>query len=183
MDITKTHNTEIYKVMSMLLIFIYFCAMFLMMAMLLIFIYFCVMFFGDVHVAHLYIFLCTEIYKWATWTSPKNIAQKYIKMSNMEITKKHNTEIYVAHLYIFLCYVFDDGHVTHLYIFLCYVFWWCPCCSFLYFSVLFKLKFKQWGRLIEEFEDTIRVIRIRKSKDRQPRAKRNRTKNIMYTHK
>jgi hypothetical protein len=26
--------------------------------------------------------------------SPKNIAQKYIKMSNMDITKKHNTEIY-----------------------------------------------------------------------------------------
>jgi hypothetical protein len=44
------------------------------------------MFFGDVdHVAHLYI----------TWpTSPKNIAQKYIKMSNMDITKKHNAEIY-----------------------------------------------------------------------------------------
>jgi hypothetical protein len=35
------------------------------------------MFFGDVHVAHLY-----------------NIAQKYIKMSNMDITKKHSTEIY-----------------------------------------------------------------------------------------
>jgi hypothetical protein len=30
----------------------------------------------------------------ATWTSPKNIAQKYIKMSNMDITKKHSTEIY-----------------------------------------------------------------------------------------
>jgi hypothetical protein len=75
------------------------------------FIYFCVIFFCDVPVAHLYIFLCivfvdvhvthlyiflcnTEIYKWATWTSPKNITQKYIKMSNMEITKKHNTEIY-----------------------------------------------------------------------------------------
>jgi hypothetical protein len=32
------------------------------------------MFFGDVHVARLYI--------------------KYIKMSNMDITKKHSTEIY-----------------------------------------------------------------------------------------
>jgi hypothetical protein len=39
------------------------------------------MFLGDVHVAHL-------------WTSPKNITQKYIKMSNMDITKKHSTEIY-----------------------------------------------------------------------------------------
>jgi hypothetical protein len=45
------------------------------MSMLLIFIYFCAMFFGDVHVAHL-------------------LAQKYIKMSNMDITKKHSTEIY-----------------------------------------------------------------------------------------
>jgi hypothetical protein len=99
----------------------------------------------------------TEIYKWATWTSPKHITQKYIKMSNMDITKKHSTEIF----YIFLCYVFwwcpccsslyisvfcvlvmfmslifiyfcvmffGDVHVAHLYIFLCYVFWWCrPC--------------------------------------------------------
>jgi hypothetical protein len=39
------------------------------------------MLFGDVHVAH-------------PWKSPKHIAQKYIKMSNMDITKKHNTEIY-----------------------------------------------------------------------------------------
>jgi hypothetical protein len=53
-----------------------------MSAMLLIFIYFCAMFFGDVgHVAHLYIFLC--------------YAQKYIKMSNMaDITKENPTEIY-----------------------------------------------------------------------------------------
>ena len=36
----------------------------------------------------------TEIYKDETWTSPKNITQKYIKMSNMDITKKHSTEIY-----------------------------------------------------------------------------------------
>jgi hypothetical protein len=46
MDITKTHSTEINKDEQhghhpMLLIFIYSCAMF----------------FGDVHVAHLYIFL------------------------------------------------------------------------------------------------------------------------------
>jgi hypothetical protein len=39
------------------------------------------MFFVDVHVD-------------PTWTSPKNITQKYIKMSNMDITKKHSTEIY-----------------------------------------------------------------------------------------
>ena len=26
--------------------------------------------------------------------SPKNITQKYIKMGNMDITKKHSTEIY-----------------------------------------------------------------------------------------
>jgi hypothetical protein len=86
------------------------------MSMLLIFIYFCAMLFGDVHV-------------WATWTSPNNIAQKYIKMSNMDITKKHSTEIYKDEL-------FGDVHVAHLYIFLCYVFWWCPCCSSLYISVL-----------------------------------------------
>jgi uncharacterized membrane protein len=89
----------------------------------------------------------------ATWTSPNNIAQKYIKMSNMDITKKHNTEIYkdeqhrphmffgdvhVAHL-IYFCVMlfFGDVHVAHLYIFLCYVFWWCrPCCTSLYISVL-----------------------------------------------
>jgi hypothetical protein len=53
----------------------------LVISMLLIFIYFCAMFFGDVHVAHLYIL-------------PKNIAQKYIKMNNMDITQKHSTEIY-----------------------------------------------------------------------------------------
>jgi hypothetical protein len=58
MDITKKHNTEIFKdeqhwwcpccsslYISML------C--FLVISMLLIFIYFCVMLFGDVHVAHL----------------------------------------------------------------------------------------------------------------------------------
>jgi hypothetical protein len=37
-------------------------------------------FFGDGHVAMAYI--------------TKNITQKYIKMSNMVITKQHNTEIY-----------------------------------------------------------------------------------------
>jgi hypothetical protein len=30
----------------------------------------------------------------ATWASPKNKTQKYIEMSNMDITKKQNTEIY-----------------------------------------------------------------------------------------
>jgi len=35
----------------------------------------------------------------------------------------------------------------------------------------------------EEFEDTIRVIRIRKWKDRQPRAKRNRTKGQTAIYK
>jgi hypothetical protein len=35
-----------------------------------------------------------NIEKRTTWTTPKNITQKYIKMSNMDITKKHNTEIY-----------------------------------------------------------------------------------------
>jgi hypothetical protein len=48
--------------------------------MLLIFIYFCAMLFCDVH--------------GATWTSQKSKTQKYIKMSNMDITKKHSTEIY-----------------------------------------------------------------------------------------
>jgi hypothetical protein len=67
MDITKKHNTEssslyisvlCFLVMSMLLIFKYFCVIFLVLSMLLIFKYFCVMlFFGDVHVAN------TEIYK------------------------------------------------------------------------------------------------------------------------
>jgi hypothetical protein len=55
------------------------------------------MFFGDVHVAHLYIFLCYvfgDVHERETRTSPKNITQKYIKMSNMDITKKHSTEIY-----------------------------------------------------------------------------------------
>jgi hypothetical protein len=108
---------------------------FLVMSMLLIFIYFCVMFFGDVHVAHLYIFLC-YVFWWcpccsATWTSPNNITQKYIKMSNMDITKKHNTEIYKDEQH-----GHHQTHVAHLYIFLCYVFWWYPCCSSLYISVL-----------------------------------------------
>jgi SpoU rRNA methylase family enzyme len=59
-------------------------------------------------------------------------------MSNMDITKKHSTEInkdeqhghhqntvmffgdvgHVAHLYIFLCYVFGNVNVVQLYIFL-----------------------------------------------------------------
>jgi hypothetical protein len=155
MDFIKKHNTEIYKdeqhghhVITMLLIFIYFCAM-------------C---FGDVHVAHLYIFLCNVFWwcrpccsslyisvlcllvmsiRWTTWTSSKNIAQKYIKMNNMDITNKHNTEIYKDEqhgrllIFIYFCAMFiGDVHVVHLYIFLCYVFWWCPCCSSLYISVL-----------------------------------------------
>jgi hypothetical protein len=40
------------------------------------------MFFGDVHVAHLY------------RHNKKNITHKNIKKSNMDITKKNNTEIY-----------------------------------------------------------------------------------------
>jgi hypothetical protein len=46
------------------------------------------MLFGDVHVAHLYIFLCY------VFGDVHVATQKYIKMSNMDITKKHNTEIY-----------------------------------------------------------------------------------------
>jgi hypothetical protein len=52
------------------------------------------MFFGDVHVAHLYISVLCFLVMSMSWTSPNNIAQKYIKMSNMDITKKHSTEIY-----------------------------------------------------------------------------------------
>jgi hypothetical protein len=85
MDIIKKHSTEIYKdeqhgrhcpCCSSLYISV---LCFLMMSMLLIFIYFCVMFFDEVHVPHLYIFLCYV---------------KYIKMSYMDITNKYNTEIY-----------------------------------------------------------------------------------------
>jgi hypothetical protein len=98
MDITKKHSTEIYKdeqhgrhhqkhnreiykdeqhgCCSSLYISV---LCFLVMSMLLIFIYFCAMLFGDVHVA--------------------NIAQKYIKMNNMDITKKHSTEIYKDELH------------------------------------------------------------------------------------
>jgi hypothetical protein len=73
MDITKKHNTEIYKDEHPCCSSLYISVLcVLVMSMLLIFIYFCAMLFGDVHVAHLYIFLC------------------YI----MDITKKHNTEIY-----------------------------------------------------------------------------------------
>jgi hypothetical protein len=74
-DITKKHNTEIYNEPC--------CS----------FIYFCVIFFGDVHVAHLYIFLCyvfRDVHVAHLYIS----AQKYIKMSNMDITKTHSTEIY-----------------------------------------------------------------------------------------
>jgi hypothetical protein len=80
-----------------------------MSSMLLIFIYFYAMFFGDLHVDHLYIFLCyvfwwcpccsslyisIDVSFYCSWRSPKNIAHKYIKTSNMNITKKHNIEIY-----------------------------------------------------------------------------------------
>ena len=54
MDITKKHNTEIYK---------------------------------DEQHGQKYI-------KMSNMDITKNITQKYIKMSNMDITKKHNTEIY-----------------------------------------------------------------------------------------
>jgi hypothetical protein len=73
MDITKKHNTEIYKDEQHghhLLIFIYFCFMFSgdVGHVAHLYIFLCNVF-GDVHVAHLYIFLCyvlqhnTEIYK------------------------------------------------------------------------------------------------------------------------
>jgi flagellar basal body L-ring protein FlgH len=98
--------------------------MFLMMSMLLIFIYFCGFFFGDVgHVMsnmdipkkH-----STEIYKDEQHGHhQKKTTQKYIKMSNMDITKKHSTEIYKDERVLFL----GDVHVAHLYIFLCFVFW------------------------------------------------------------
>jgi hypothetical protein len=39
-------------------------------------------------------FLVMPMLLWATWTSPKSLAQKYIKMSYMDITNKYNTEIY-----------------------------------------------------------------------------------------
>jgi hypothetical protein len=93
MDITKTHSTEIYKdeqhghhgdVHVAHLYISVLC--FLVMSMLLIFIYFCVLCFGDVHVTHLYIFLCMDITK-------KHSTEIY-KDENMDITKKHNTEIY-----------------------------------------------------------------------------------------
>jgi hypothetical protein len=84
MDITHKYNTEIYKDEQHVSVFCFF-----VMSMLLISIYFCVLFFGDVHVAHLYIFLYYVFGDVHVWTSPKNIAQKYIKMSNMaDITKK-----------------------------------------------------------------------------------------------
>jgi hypothetical protein len=98
MDIIKKHYTEIYKdeqhghisvlcflVMSMLLIFIYFCVMFFGDVHVLIFIYFCVMFFGDVHVAHL---------KMTNMDITKKHSTEIYKDENMDITKKHNTEIY-----------------------------------------------------------------------------------------
>jgi hypothetical protein len=83
---------------------------------------------------------CSSLY-----ISPKNIAQKYIKMSNMDITSKHTTEIYkdeqhgsMLFIFIYFCAMFfgDVGNVAHLYIFLWHVCWWCPCCSSLYISVL-----------------------------------------------
>jgi hypothetical protein len=69
------------------------------------------MLFGDVHVAHSPKNITQKYIKMSNMDITKNITQKYIKLSNMDITKKHNTEIYkdelhgVAHLYIFLCYV------------------------------------------------------------------------------
>jgi hypothetical protein len=75
MDITKKHNTEIYKDEQPCCSSLYISVLcFLVMSMLLIFIYFCVMFFGDVHVAHLYISVLCFL--------------------DMDITSKHTTEIY-----------------------------------------------------------------------------------------
>jgi hypothetical protein len=79
-DITKKHNTEIYKDEQQSLYISVFC--FAVVSMLLIFIYFCVMFFGDVdNVAHPYIFLCYVF-------GDVNVAMA-------DITKKHSTEIYI----------------------------------------------------------------------------------------
>jgi uncharacterized membrane protein len=50
------------------------------------------MFFGDVHVAHLFIsVLCFVVMSMLLIFI---ITQKHIKMSNMDITKTHSTEIY-----------------------------------------------------------------------------------------
>jgi hypothetical protein len=102
--------------------------------MLLIFIYFCVIFVGDVHVGTSPKNIAQKYIKMSNMADiTKNITQKYIKMRNMDITKQHSTEIYkdeqhgvmsMLLIFMYFCVMFfgDVSHVAHLYIFLCYVF-------------------------------------------------------------
>jgi hypothetical protein len=100
--------------------------MFLVMsAMLLIFIYFCAVFFGDVHLAHLYIFLC-YVFWWCPCCSSLYISVLCFLVMSMLL------------IFIYFCVLFfGDVNVAHLYIFLCFVFWWCPSCSSSYIFVVY----------------------------------------------
>jgi hypothetical protein len=117
-DITKTHSTEIYKDEQLISVL---C--FLVMFMLLI-----------------YIFLCYVLW-WCPCCSSLYISVLCFLVMSMLLIFIYFCVMFFGdvHVLIFIYFCamfFGDVHVGHLYIFLCYVFWWCPCCSPLYISVL-----------------------------------------------